>query len=198
MPKPSTLRLRRRITRACLPDKHKQAMLQSLQCADQIREYKELLRGFGGRRTTADSAAENRCPELNVIDTSAAYCGATKGRQASRNSGSVNGDNASTAYGRYRSPILDNILSLRFAMNELLLNIVVLGRNCRQNERQNAKNTDQTKHCITVGSVKFPQRVCSRCVVIAFDQEVHDSHSIGALGSAENVCLRQSTPATAL
>ena len=74
-------------------------------------------------------------------------------------------------------------LSLRFALNELLLNIVVVRRNCRENERQNSKNADQAKHCITVGPVKFSQSSCSSRIVIALDHEVHAS-VIGTVSSA--------------
>jgi len=151
-----------------------------------IRGLKALSRNSGGRRTTADSATENRCPELNVRDTSGSDREATKGIQASRNNGTVNRVDASTVDGRYRIPIQDNPLSIPTPLNELLLNVVVVGRDCGENESQNSQNTDQSQHRTSVGTVAFSQRICSNRGVIAFDHEVHDSHSSGALVTAEN------------
>jgi hypothetical protein len=70
------------------------------------------------------------------------YRGATKGMQASQNKGIVNRFKQSTADAWRGFPIQDNPLSIPTPLNELLLNFVVVGRDCGKNESENSQNTD--------------------------------------------------------
>lgn len=125
-------------------------------------------------RTTANSAEENGCTDLRVGDNNASYRGATEKGQASRNQ-LLDWANESAANARYRLPILHNTLSILPDLSELLLNIVVIGRDCGENESQNSKSTDESQDRMSVGTVASLQRRGRTRATIAFAHEVHRS-----------------------
>ena len=90
---------------------------------------------------------------------------------------------------RYRLPILDNTLIILFALSELLLNIVVVGREYGENESQNSKRTDESRHHMTVETVALAQRSCRTRAAIAFAHEIHLGFSRG-LGFGRELWLR--------
>jgi hypothetical protein len=125
-------------------------------------------------RTTANSAEGNGCTGLRVGDNNPSYRRATKEGQASRNQ-MLDWANESAANARYRLPILDNTLSILPDLSELLLNIVVVGRECGENESQNSKNTDESEHRMSVGTVASLQRRGRTRAATAFAHEIHCS-----------------------